>query len=157
MRLSKRSEYALRALMDLASRPPGEPIPLKELAAANNLPTKFLEQIFSQLRNSGIVHSQPGARGGYLLGRPADAITLGEVIRTLDGTIAPVSCLSQIAYERCSCPDESSCMLRAAMAHVRQAIVDVVDSMTLADSVRARPGHRGPARQIQGRPAPGPG
>jgi Rrf2 family protein len=140
MRLSKRSEYGLRALMDLATRPPGEPVPLKDLAAANNLPAKFLEQIFLQLRNSGIVHSQPGAHGGYLLGRPANTITLGEIIRSLDGTIAPVSCLSQIAYERCSCPDEASCLLRAAMADVRQAIVDVVDRLTLADSVRPRPG-----------------
>lgn len=136
MRLSKRSEYGLRALLDLASRPAGETVPLKDLAGSNNLPVKYLEQIFSQLRNAGIVHSQPGARGGYLLARPAEVITLGEVIRCLDGTIAPVNCLSQIAYERCSCPDESSCALRNSMSQVRQAIVDVVDATTLADSAR---------------------
>lgn len=137
MNLSKRSEYGMRALFDLAGQPPGRPVPLRDLAERNRLPVKFLEQIFVTLRNAGIVHSQIGPGGGYTLGRKADSITLGEVIRVLDGRLAPVSCLSQIDYAPCSCPDETSCLLRQAMAPVRQAIVDVVDYTSLADVASA--------------------
>lgn len=134
MRLSRRSKYGLLALFDLAGRSGSEPVPLQELAARNNIPYRFLEQIFRSLRNAGIVRSQVGARGGYTLGRPAREITVGAVIRVLDGTLAPVSCVSQMAYERCTCPDEQVCPLRAVMLQVRQAIVAVVDSTTLADA-----------------------
>jgi Rrf2 family protein len=146
MRLSKRSEYGLRALLDLASAPPGTWVSLKDLAARNRLPPKFLEQIFLPLSHVGIADTQVGPGGGYSLGRDASEVTLGEVLRTLDGTLAPVSCLSQIAYERCSCPDEESCLLRSAMTEVRTAIVDVVDRMTLADVVAGglRPKPRAP-------------
>ena len=135
MKLSKRSEYGLRALLDMAARDDQRPMPLKDLADCNNIPLKFLEQIFLILRHAGIVRSVAGARGGYRLGRPAQDITLGQVIRTLDGTIAPVSCISQIAYEPCTCPDERTCPLRAAMNLVRDAIVAVVDNTSLADAV----------------------
>ena len=138
MNLSKRSEYGLRALFDLADQPPDRPVPLRDLAEHNRLPAKFLEQIFVTLRNAGIVHSQTGPGGGYTLGRKADSITMGEVIRVLDGRLAPVSCLSQIDYAPCSCPDEKSCLLRQAMAPVRQAIVDVVDHTSLADVANGR-------------------
>lgn len=135
MKLSKRSKYGLLALMDLASRKDRPLVPLKELARRNNIPPKFLEQIFVTLRNSGIVHSQIGAGGGYTLGRPAKYIMLGEVIRILDGTIAPVSCISKIAYEPCTCPDERTCPLRAVMSQVRTAIVAVIDNTSLADAI----------------------
>lgn len=138
MRLSRRSKYGLLALFDLAGRPGSEPVPLKELAERSNIPYKFLEQIFRTLRNAGIVHSQVGAHGGYTLARPAQEITLGAVIRILDGTLAPVSCVSQIAYERCTCPDEQTCPLRAVMLRVRQAIVAVVDNTSLADAAGPR-------------------
>ena len=138
MRLSRRSKYALLVLFDLAGRTGSTPVPLNELAERNNVPLKFLEQIFSTLRNAGIVHSQVGAHGGYTLGRPAQDITLGMVIRLLDGTVAPVSCVSQIAYEPCTCPDERTCPLRTVMGRVRQAIVDVVDNTTLADAAGLR-------------------
>jgi len=143
MRLSTRSKYGLRALMDMAARSDENATRLKDLAKRNNIPVKFLEQIFLALRNSGVVHSQVGAHGGYTLARPATQITLGEVIRVLDGTIAPVSCTSQIAYEKCSCPDERTCPLRVSMNQVRDAIVAVVDNTTLADAVlKARPSAR---------------
>ncbi len=135
MKLSKRSEYGLRALLDMAGCGEKQPVPLKELADRNNIPLKFLEQIFLSLRNAGILRSQAGPRGGYMLGRPACEITLGEVIRTLDGTIAPVGCVSQIAYEPCTCPDSRACALRAVMNRVRDAIVAVVDHTTLWDAV----------------------
>ena len=79
MKLSKKSEYGLRALMDMAARDGQSPVPLRDLADRNNIPIKFLEQIFLALRNAGIVRSQAGARGGYMLSRPAEEITLGEV------------------------------------------------------------------------------
>jgi Rrf2 family protein len=135
MKLSKRSEYGLRALMDMAARDGQSPVPLKDLADRNNIPFKFLEQIFLILRHAGIVRSQAGTRGGYTLGRSATTITLGQVIRALDGTIAPVGCVSQIAYEPCTCPDERTCPLRGSMNQVRDAIVAVVDRTSLADAV----------------------
>jgi Rrf2 family protein len=135
MKLSKKSEYGLRAMLDLAAHADEGAVRLKDLADRNNIPLKFLEQIFLTLRNAGVVRSQVGAHGGYMLSRPAEEITLGEVIRTLDGTIAPVGCVSKIAYEPCTCPDERACPLRAAMNQVRDAIVAVVDYTSLADAV----------------------
>lgn len=135
MRLSKRSEYGLRALLDLAAHEGETPVRLVDLANRNNIPVKFLEQIFLTLRNAGIVRSHVGAHGGYTLGRPATAITLGEVIRTLDGMIAPVSCVSHIAYKPCTCPDERTCPLRAVMNQVRDAIIAIVDHTSLAAAV----------------------
>jgi len=135
MKLSKKSEYGLRAMLDLAAHADEGAVRLKDLADRNNIPVKFLEQIFLTLRNAGVVRSQVGARGGYMLSRPAEEITLGRVIRTLDGTIAPVGCVSKIAYEPCTCPDERACPLRAAMNQVRDAIVAVVDYTSLADAV----------------------
>jgi len=135
MKLSKKSEYGLRAMLDLAAHADEGAVRLKDLADRNNIPLKFLEQIFLALRNAGVIRSQVGARGGYMLSRPAEEITLGEVIRTLDGTIAPVGCVSKIAYEPCTCPDERACPLRAAMNQVRDAIVAVVDYTSLADAV----------------------
>jgi Rrf2 family cysteine metabolism transcriptional repressor len=144
MKLSKRSEYGLRALLDLAISECDTPVSLKELADRNNLPFKFMEHIFLTLRNAGIVLSHAGARGGYTLGRPPEEIFLGEVIRTLDGTIAPVSCTSKIAYEPCTCPDESTCLLRPVMHQVRDAIANVVDNTSLADiTSRAKTVHDG--------------
>lgn len=135
MKLSKRSEYGLRALLDLAAHSDKGPVRLKDLADRNHVPVKFLEQIFLTLRNAGIVRSQVGAGGGYTLGHPPEEITLGQVIRTLDGTIAPVGCVSKIAYEPCTCLDERTCPLRAAMNQVRDAIVAVVDYTSLADAI----------------------
>jgi len=135
MKLSKKSEYGLRAMLDLAAHADEGAVRLKDLADRNNIPVKFLEQIFLTLRNAGVVRSQVGAHGGYMLSRPAEEITLGQVIRTLDGTIAPVGCVSKIAYEPCTCPDERACPLRAAMNQVRDAIVAVVDYTSLADAV----------------------
>ncbi|TFH33620.1 MAG: Rrf2 family transcriptional regulator [Anaerolineales bacterium] len=136
MKLSKRSEYGLRAMLDLAAEPGRTAIPLHVLATRNHIPVKFLESIFNSLRNAGIVQSARGPGGGYCLGRQASQITFGEIIRILDGTLAPVSCVSQIAYEPCSCPDESSCSLRVVMSDVRSAILAVVDRTTLEDSIR---------------------
>jgi Rrf2 family protein len=133
VKLSKKSEYALRALIDLAMNPRGEVVQIHELASKENIPVKFLEQILLNLKNAGILQSRRGICGGYALNRPADQITLGQVIRLMDGSLAPLSCTSKSAPKRCSCPDEATCGLRSAMLEVYDAISGIVDKMTLAD------------------------
>ena len=133
MNLSKRSEYALRALIDLGiARELGRPIlQVSELAAKEKLPVKFLEQILTQLRGAGYVETKRGKLGGYSLAKPATRIKIGAVIRLLDGPLAPIACVSKTAYERCSCPDEQHCGLRMLMFDVRNAISRVLDRYTL--------------------------
>ena len=133
MYLSTRSKYGLRAIFALAQSDKKSPVSLRELARNNNIPFKYLEQVFAVLRRQGLVDALPGSRGGYYLAKSAADITLGQVIRALDGTIAPVGCVSRIAYKPCTCPDEQSCSLRAAMEEVRDAIVSVIDHKAIAD------------------------
>jgi len=108
-------------------------VQIKEIAKRQHIPTKFLEQILLSLKNSGILHSKMGVGGGYYLGRPAEEITLGHIIRVLDGPLAPIRCVSQMAYESCGCPDETTCGLRLTMLDVRNAISAILDTTTLAD------------------------
>jgi Rrf2 family protein len=136
MRLSKRGEYGLRAMILLAKPDEnGQPckMQIKEFVAREKIPAKFLEQILLSLKNAGILHSKMGVGGGYYLARPADKITFGQIIRVLDGPIAPVKCVSQMAYEPCDCPSEETCGLRMVMFDVRAAISNVLDKTTLAD------------------------
>jgi Rrf2 family protein len=137
MNLSKRGEYALRALIDLGiAAELGRPVlQVSELARKEKLPVKFLEQIFTQLKAAGYVESRRGKFGGYLLARPASRIRFGAVIRLIDGPLAPIRCVSQSAYERCTCPDEAHCGLRMLMLDVRNAIAKLLDRCTLAEIV----------------------
>jgi Rrf2 family protein len=137
MKLSKRGEYALRALIDLgiASELGWPMLQLSELASKEKLPIKFLEQIFTQLKSAGYVASRRGKFGGYSLARPMSQIKFGAVIRLIDGPLAPIRCVSQTSYARCSCPDEAHCGLRMLMFDVRNAISTVLDRYTLADIV----------------------
>jgi Rrf2 family protein len=139
MRLSRRSEYGLRALTDLVRNGANGPIPLVALAKRNNLPPKFLEQIMATLKHGGIVRTTLGARGGYALAGAPGAFSVGRVIRLLDGALAPLSCVSLRYYARCSCPDEATCSLRDVMLDVRDATLAILDRETLAD-LAARPG-----------------
>lgn len=145
MKLSKRGEYGIKALIHLASGDSEHNVmQIREIAEREKIPVKFLEQILLTLKNAGLLHSRLGANGGYYLARPADKITLGQIVRTLDGTLAPIRCVSKIAYERCVCPDEETCGLRLAMLEVRNAIADVLDHTTLADVA-----HKSQARRRQ--------
>jgi Rrf2 family protein len=137
MKLSKRGEYALRALIDLGiACELGWPmLQVSELAAKEKLPIKFLEQIFAQLKTAGYVKSRRGKFGGYSLARPMNQIKFGAVIRLLEGPLAPIRCVSQTSYARCSCPDEIHCGLRMLMFDVRNAISTVLDRFSLADIV----------------------
>jgi Rrf2 family protein len=106
---------------------------IKEISLRENISVKFLEQILLTLKNAGLLHSKMGVGGGYYLARSASEITLGQIFRVLDGPVAPIKCVSQMAYEPCGCPDEETCGLRLVMGDVRNAIVDILDRTTLAD------------------------
>ena len=133
MRLSRRSEYGLRALTDLVRHEDGGPIALATLARRNQLPAKFLEQIMSTLKHAGIVRTTLGAHGGYAIAADPAAVSIGRVIRLLDGALAPLGCVSLRYYERCSCVDEATCPLRDTMLDVRDAMLEILDTETLAD------------------------
>lgn len=139
MNLSKRGEYALRALIDigLAHEAGRELVPIGELARHENIPVKFLEQILLQLKEAGYLESRRGTKGGYLLKRAPRAIKIGDVVRMIDGPLAPIRCVSKTAYEACTCPDEEHCGLRSVMLDVRNAIADILDRHTLETVVRA--------------------
>ena len=139
MRLSRRSEYGLRALVDLVRHDGGGPVALANLAEQNRLPAKFLEQIMSTLRHAGIVRTTLGAHGGYAIAADPTTVTIGRVIRLLDGALAPLGCVSLRYYEKCSCADEATCPLRDVMLDVRDAMLEVLDKETLAE-LAARPG-----------------
>jgi Rrf2 family protein len=108
---------------------------VRELAAKEKLPVKFLEQILTQLKAGGYVDSKRGKLGGYSLAKRMDRIRFGEVIRWIDGPLAPIPCVSQSAYSRCTCPDEVHCGLRMLMLDVRNAIAKILDRYTLAEIV----------------------
>jgi len=141
MRLSKRGEYGLRAMIDLATQltpqngqsSAANVVQIKEIAERQHIPAKFLEQILLTLKNNGMLHSRMGVGGGYYLARSASEISLGHIVRVLDGPLAPIGCVSQMAYETCGCPDEKTCGLRLVMLDVRNAISDILDNTTLAD------------------------
>ena len=139
MRLSKRGEYGLRAMISLAEAQKQSPtgmIQIKEISAREQIPSKFLEQILLSLKNAGLVHSKMGVGGGYYLARAPKEITLGQIFRTLDGPLAPIKCVSQTAYEPCGCPDEETCGLRMVMGDVRNAISNILDNTTLASVMK---------------------
>jgi len=142
MQISKRSEYGLRAMIQLANPNPDGSIAvmqINEVASLEKIPTKFLEQILLTLKNSGFLQSKRGMAGGYYLAKPPEEIMLGQIIRILDGPLAPIRCVSQMAYEPCGCPDEKSCGLRMVMGDVRNAIANILDKTSLADvSTRSR-------------------
>src|SRR6516164_9125072 len=133
MKLSKRGEYALRALIDFGiAHELGRPLlKVGELVEKERLPVKFLEQILTQLRGAGYIETKRGKAGGYFLAKPAKEISHGQVIRLIDGPLAPISCVSVTAYERCTCPDEAHCGLRMLMLDVRNAIARILDRYVL--------------------------
>ena len=137
MRLSKRGEYGLRAMMCLAEfYQPVEPSTLtqiRELSEIENIPLKYLEQILLALKNAGLLNSKKGIHGGYYLAKSPSNITLGQIVRILDGPLAPIRCVSQMAYEPCDCPEERTCGLRMVMGDVRNAIANILDNTSLED------------------------
>lgn len=133
MKLTKRGEYALRTLIRLgiAERRGVEVVSVSNLAESEKLPYKFLENILAELRVAGFVESRRGKLGGVLLAKPMKAIKMGEIVRLIDGKLAPIGCASETDYEPCSCPDEEHCGLRMLMIDVRNALAGILDRYTL--------------------------
>lgn len=143
--LSQKAKYGLKALLALARNQARGPMRISDIAERETIPQKFLEFILLQLRNQGIVRSRKGKGGGYTLLRAPDEVTYGEVVRILDGPLAPVPCASVTAYVKCTdCRDEAACGVRYVMKNVRDATAGILDHTTLADGLR-RP--RSPARR----------
>jgi Rrf2 family protein len=131
--LTKKGKYGLKALVHLAELPPGRLAFVNDIAVANHIPKKFLDAILGELRNAGFVQSRKGKDGGYRLARlPAD-IKIGQVVRVLDGPLAPIPCASRTQYQRCEDCDETICQVRHMMLEVRQAIAEVLDNRSLAE------------------------
>ncbi len=132
-----RTDYALRALFTLVEHHGGKPIPIVELARRNDIPKRFLEHIMLDLKERGWVQSMAGKRGGYVLSRSPERITMGEVVRHFDGYLAPIACVSTCDYKRCS--QEPVCRFRRVMLQARNMVAHLMDTSTLADVMRGSP------------------
>jgi Rrf2 family protein len=134
VKLSVRGEYALRALivLGLDYLEDDSVVRIQEISKRQNIPKRFLEQILNDLKSAGVLESKRGVAGGYRLKTPPDRITLAEVIRHIEGPLAPVSCVSERFYEKCSCPNEDKCAIRSVMKEVRDAIVKILEAVTVA-------------------------
>ena len=133
MDLSSRGKYATRALLDLCLHEAGGPVQIRDIAERQQIPLKYLDQILLSLKRLGFVQSRKGPGGGYLLARPPHEITLGAVVRAVDGPLAPISCASVSGYAACGCPEPATCGLRAVWKEARDALAAVLDQTTFAD------------------------
>jgi len=134
--LSSRARYATRAMLDLSLLFDQGPIQISDIAERQNIPVKFLQQILVALKMTGFVQSRKGPGGGYSLAMAPKEITLGAVVRAMDGPIAPISCVSVTKFSECGCPNPEICSLRNAFKEVRNAISEVLDRTTFADLSR---------------------
>lgn len=137
MRVSKRTDYALRALFTLVDHYGGQPIPIRELARRNDVPKRFLEQIMLALKAQGWVDSTAGIRGGYFLAKNPTKITMGEVVRHFDGILAPIDCVSVTGYQRCS--QEPVCRFRRVFFDARNFVANLMDRATLSEVSKGLP------------------
>ncbi len=136
--LTMKGKYGLKAMAHLARLPTQELAAALDIAEQNNIPKKFLDAILARLRQTGMVEAKKGKGGGYRLARPAARITVGEIVRALDGPLAPILCASRTAYKRCAdCRDPKRCEVRLAMTQARDAIAAVLDNKSLADMCSA--------------------
>lgn len=134
--LSQKAKYALRALIALAEADARDTMVAADIAEQQKLPRKFLERILLDLKHHGIVHSRRGKGGGYTLLKTPEEIMFGEVVRIMDGPIAPLPCVSRTAYRRCDdCVDERNCALRRVFAATHKATLDILDHTSLADAM----------------------
>jgi Rrf2 family protein len=143
MMFSTKAEYGVRVMVELARRAGEDPIPLAEIAAHDGLPLAYLEHLVARLRKAGLVDSRRGSRGGYLLARAATEITMAEVVEALEGSIAPIECISQASDGTIVCSRESGragspshvCPTKLLWTRVRSSIVTTLQQTTLADLV----------------------
>jgi len=137
MKISKKTDYALRALFTLVEHYKSAPIPIRELARRNDAPKRFLEHIMLDLKSQGWVRSVAGIRGGYALAKDPAKITMGEVVRHFDGILAPIDCVSVTGYKRCT--QESVCHFRRVFLDSRNYVAGVMDRATLAEVYTRKP------------------
>ena len=136
--ITQKMKYALKALMELAAERAGEgrPLRIEEIATRSGTPKRFLEHILLEIRNAGFIASVRGRHGGYILIKEPREVPLSELMRLIDGPIAPLPCLSRRAYQRCEdCPDEGACRLRQVFGQVFWSYLVLIESLTLADLV----------------------
>jgi Rrf2 family transcriptional regulator, cysteine metabolism repressor len=141
MMFSTKAEYGVRVMVELARRAGGDPVPLAEIAAHDGLPLAYLEHLVARLRKAELVDSRRGSRGGYMLARPPQQITMAEVVAALEGSIAPIECISEAADGSIVCSRESSadhvCPTKLLWTRVRMSIVSTLRETTLADLMAA--------------------
>ena len=137
MRVSKKTDYALRTMFTLVEHYRGAPIPIRELARRNDVPKRFLEHIMLDLKAKGWVNSVAGIRGGYVLAKSPDKIRMGEVVRHFDGILSPIDCVSVSGYRRCS--QESVCRFRRVFLDARNYVTQLMDGATLAAVFQGQP------------------
>lgn len=141
--ITQKMKYALKALLvlaDEAARPMPQPLTIEEIARRASTPKRFLEHILLEIRNAGVLASTRGRAGGYSLVKPPAEVALSDLLRLIDGPIAPLPCLSRRAYQRCEdCSDEASCRIRKVFAEVFWSYLVLLDSLTLDDMLRAAP------------------
>src|SRR6195256_5746164 len=141
MMFSTKAEYGVRVMVELARRAGEEPVPLAEIASHDGLPLAYLEHLVARLRKSGLVDSRRGSRGGYLLARPAHEIAMAEIVEALEGSIAPIECISEAPDGSIVCSREADpghvCPTKLLWTRVRFAIVRTLQETTLADLLLA--------------------
>ncbi len=131
MRISFKGDYALKTLLDLAVKANAGPVKISDIAKRQDIPLKYLEQLLLQLKGAGFVKSKRGQDGGYFLARIAASITLGEVIRVMEGFTSPITCVSRSCFSRCA--DEKKCPFRSTWEKVRDSVNAIVDTTTIED------------------------
>lgn len=137
--LSKKAKYGLKAMFRLAKEYGKYPMLIADLAEQEQIPKKFLELILLELRKKGLLISKMGKGGGYSLAKEPSKITVGQVVRILDGPLAPIGCVSKTAYQPCEeCDSERTCSIRLIMQQVRDATASILDSTTLAEASKAK-------------------
>jgi len=135
--LCNKTKYALKALQVLAKEYGQGPVLISEIARRENIPPKFLELILLELKNQGILHSKKGKGGGYFLARSPQSVTVGQIVRVMEGPLALLPCVSRTSYMRChECRDERTCGIRIVLKDVRDATARILDSTTLADVLK---------------------
>ncbi|MDH7511489.1 MAG: Rrf2 family transcriptional regulator [Clostridiales bacterium] len=146
MRLSTKGEYASRAMLELARHYEGKPLHIRDISRAQGIPQRFLEQILLQLKRAGYLRSRKGPNGGYCLSKPPAEINVAEVIRVMDGPLAPIDCVSVTAHE--ACPHEATCTLKWLWKDVRDAVAEIMERTTFAElASKARAAKLGRSRR----------
>ena len=152
--ISQKAKYAFKALVVLARAATGESLRTDQIARQAAVPRKFLEQILLQLKAHGLIDSRRGRAGGYVLIRRPEEITVSQVLRIVDGPIAPLACISRTAYRRCpDCDDEAQCGVRRMFAATYSATLEMMEETTLADAFRSEPLASSPADSVSTQPA----